>query len=285
MMGSFKRWLAETRGGKIDWDELEASLIQSDLGMELSERILDHLKSQTLSAETIREAVMEEIRKTWPVAPRELNASLSTASPDQPKVVLIVGVNGSGKTTTCAKLAHHYQNKGKKLFLVAADTFRAAAIEQLERWSQSIPCGFFPGKAGGDPAAAAYQGTEAALQDKAELILIDTAGRLHNNNNLLRELDKVKRVIAKLLPDAPQEILLVVDGTSGANSLRQVEEFHGILGLTGLIVTKLDSSSKGGIIAAVKAEHGIDTVMTGTGEGSEDLHPFDLHAYVREIHG
>lgn len=283
MMGSFKQWIAEARGGKIDWDELEASLIQSDLGMELSERILEQLKSRPLSAETIQEAVMDEIRRTWTEPPRKLDDSLADATAEHPQVVLIVGVNGSGKTTTCAKLAHRYQEKGQKVFMVGADTFRAAAIEQLERWSQTIGCGFFPGKAGGDPAAAAYQGTEAGIEYRAGLILIDTAGRLHNKNNLLRELEKVKRVVGKVLPDTPQETLLVVDGTSGANSLRQVEEFHNTLGLTGLIVTKLDSSSKGGIIAAVKAEHDVDTLMTGTGESPDDLHPFELKNYLQEF--
>jgi len=283
MIGSFKKWIAEAKGGKIDWDDLEATLIQSDLGMELSEQTLQRLKSQPLSAETIQSAVQEELLALWPTQPRSLDASLATATSNEPKVVLVIGVNGSGKTTSIAKLAHRYQSKEQKVFLVAADTFRAAAIEQLATWSERIGCGIHKGTENGDPAAAAYQGMEAAQSANADMTFIDTAGRLHNNVNLVRELEKVKRVIEKQHPGAPHEVLLVVDGTNGANAIRQAQDFHQALGLTGVIVTKLDSSSKGGAIAAIKSEIQVDTLFTGSGEGLNDLNPFDPKTYISDF--
>jgi fused signal recognition particle receptor len=283
MIGSFKKWVAQARGGKIDWDELEATLIQSDLGMDLTESVLDRLKSQTLSADTVQSALNEELNHLWPEPPRQLDTNLSAATPENPQVVLVIGVNGSGKTTSIAKLAHRYQSKGQKVFMVAADTFRAAAIEQLATWAGRIGCGIHKGTENGDPAAAAFQGLEAAQASGASVIFIDTAGRLHNNVNLVRELDKVKRVIDKQHPGAPHEVILVVDGTNGSNAIRQAEDFHKALGLTGLIVTKLDSSSKGGAIAAIKSELEVDTLFTGTGESLEDLIAFDPRKYINDF--
>ncbi len=283
MIGSFKKWVAQARGGKIDWDDLEATLIQSDLGMELTERTLDRLKSQTLSAENIQTAVQAELLSLWPTAPRQLDPALAGASSTSPKVVLVIGVNGSGKTTSIAKLAHRYQQQGQKVFMVAADTFRAAAIEQLATWAGRIGCGIHKGTENGDPAAAAFQGMAAAQADAASVIFIDTAGRLHNNVNLVRELEKVKRVIDKPLPGAPHEVILVVDGTNGANAILQAKDFHQALGLTGLIVTKLDSSSKGGAIAAIKSELDVDTLFTGSGESLEDLILFDPEQYINDF--
>lgn len=167
--------------------------------------------------------------------------------------------------------------------MVAADTFRAAAIEQLATWAGRIGCSIHKGTENGDPAAAAFQGMEASKDAAAAITFIDTAGRLHNNVNLVRELEKVKRVIDKQHSGAPHEVLLVVDGTNGANAIRQAEDFHQALGLTGLIVTKLDSSSKGGAIAAIKSELDVDTIFTGSGEGLQDLHPFDPEEYVSDF--
>jgi len=283
MIGSFKKWVAQARGGKIDWDELEATLIQSDLGMDLTERTLDRLKSQPLSAENVQAAVKDELLSLWSDTPRSLDESLAGATPKQPKVVLVIGVNGSGKTTSIAKLSHRYQQQGQKIFMVAADTFRAAAIEQLATWADRIGCSIHKGSENGDPAAAAFQGMEAAQNAETSITLIDTAGRLHNNVNLVRELEKVKRVIDKQRPGAPHEVILVVDGTNGANAIRQAEDFHQALGLTGIIVTKLDSSSKGGAIAAIKSELDVDTLFTGSGEGLDDLHPFDPRQYVQDF--
>lgn len=283
MLGSFKKWVAQARGGKVDWDELEATLIQSDLGMDLTERTLDRLKSQALSAETVTDALNAELLSLWQDSPRSLDTTLQNATPDQPKVVLVIGVNGSGKTTSIAKLAHRYQRLGQKVFMIAADTFRAAAIEQLATWAERVGCGIHKGEENGDPAAAAFRGMEAAQTAGASVIFVDTAGRLHNNVNLVRELEKVKRVIDKQHPGAPHEVILVVDGTNGANAIRQATDFHAALGLSGLIVTKLDSSSKGGAIAAIKSELGIDTLFTGSGETLEDLKVFDPQQYIRDF--
>ncbi|MDD5261462.1 MAG: signal recognition particle-docking protein FtsY [Methylacidiphilales bacterium] len=275
MLSVFKKWIAQAKGGKIEWDDLEAVLIQSDLGLPLTHSILKSLKESPLSRETVSEAAAQSILGLWPTPPRQL-----FVQPGKMSVWLIVGVNGTGKTTSIAKLAHHYQKTGKKVHLIAADTFRAAAIDQLKVWADRTGSGFFAGKENGDPAAAAYQGLENAKRENADLVLIDTAGRLHNKENLMRELEKVKRVIQKLIPDAPHEILLVLDGTNGNNAVEQARQFHSFLNLTGLIVTKLDSSSKGGAIAAIKAEHKIDPVFIGSGEGLDDFREFDPKAYV-----
>lgn len=271
MLGLFKKWVSEARGGKVDWEELEATLIQADLGYTLTQRILQRLKNQPLNAETVENAARAEITALWPRIP-------AAPVPADGEVWMIIGVNGAGKTTTLAKLAHRYQNRG--VHLVAADTFRAAAIEQLRIWSERLGTGFTAGREGGDPAAAAYQGIEDGRKAGAGVILIDTAGRLHNKENLLRELEKMKRVIAKHDPKSPSHILLVIDGTNGSNAVLQAGQFHKSIGLTGVIATKLDSTAKGGAIAAIKAEHGLDTYFLGTGESPEDLMPFQPAEYV-----
>jgi len=271
MLGLFKKWVSEARGGKVDWEELEATLIQADLGFTLTQRILQRLKNQPLNAETVENAARTEITSLWPRIP-------APPVPADGEVWMVIGINGAGKTTTLAKLAHRYQNCG--VHLVAADTFRAAAIEQLRIWSGRLGTGFTAGREGGDPAAAAYQGIEDGMKAGAGLILIDTAGRLHNKENLLRELEKMKRVIAKHDPKSPAHILLVIDGTNGSNAVLQAGQFHKSIGITGVIATKLDSTAKGGAIAAIKAEHGIDTYFLGTGESPEDLVPFQPAEYV-----
>lgn len=265
MFGAFKKWIAQAQGGKVDWDELESVLIQSDLGLDLTERILARLKDRPLNAETVRAAARDEITALWPRVP-------APPVPADGEAWLVIGVNGAGKTTTIAKLAHRYVDRG--VHLVAADTFRAAAIDQLRIWSDRLGTGFTAGREGGDPAAAAFQGLDDARKAGARLTLIDTAGRLHTKDNLLRELEKVKRVLGKLDAAAPHRTLLVIDGTNGANALAQAEQFHKAIGLTGLIATKLDSSAKGGAIAAVKAALGLDTLFIGTGESPQDLKPF-----------
>lgn len=278
MISHFKKWVAELKEGAVDWDRVEAALIQSDLGVPLAHRILEKLKKKPLSAATVQHAVETELLALWPQPVRPLQLPHNGAS-----VWLIIGVNGAGKTTSIAKLAAHFQKKGKKVFLVAADTFRAAAIDQLKIWAERLGIGIFCGKENGDPAAAAYEGLDTAQQDGAELVLIDTAGRLHNKENLMRELAKIKRVLAKKNPDYPQETLLVIDGVSGLNAVSQVKEFHQALGVTGILATKLDSSAKGGSIAAIKADSELDTLFIGLGEQLEDWKPFDPQAYVKRF--
>ncbi|MDR2463305.1 MAG: signal recognition particle-docking protein FtsY [Verrucomicrobiales bacterium] len=274
MFSFFKKWAAEIKGGKIDWDDVEAHLIQSDLGLTLTERILTRLKGQTLSAQTVTAAASQAILSLWDQPVRQLTVS------GDPAVWLIIGVNGTGKTTSIAKLAHRYKKAGKKVHLVGADTFRAAAIDQLKIWADRLGAGFSAGREGGDPAAAAFQGLAAARAADADLVLIDTAGRLHNKENLMRELEKVKRVVQNQSPSAPHETLLVLDGTNGGNALDQARQFHKFLTISGIIVTKLDTSSKGGAVAAIKAEEQIDPLFIGVGEGMDDLVEFNPQEYV-----
>jgi len=196
---------------------------------------------------------------------------------------MLVGVNGGGKTTTAAKLAHQAKAAGRSVVLGAADTFRAAAVDQLQVWGDRLGVPVVSAPPGTDPASVAFQSYEAAVKADADLLVVDTAGRLPNKNNLMLELGKVKRTLQKKAPDAPHRVWLVVDGTSGNNILTQAREFHAAAGLTGLILTKYDSSAKGGMIAAVRAELGVPTYFLGTGEGLDDLHPFDPDAYVRDF--
>jgi fused signal recognition particle receptor len=278
MFSFFKKWVAEIKGGKIDWDDVEAHLIQSDLGLALTAKILERLKGQTLSDQTVTAAASQAILELWPQPVRQ--PAPGKGANGDPAVWLIIGVNGTGKTTSIAKLASRYQKTGKKVHLVGADTFRAAAIDQLRVWADRLGVGFSAGTEGGDPAAAAFQGLDAAKREQADLVIIDTAGRLHNKENLMRELEKVKRVIQKQVPDAPHETLLVLDGTNGNNALDQAKQFHKFLTISGIIVTKLDTSSKGGAVAAIKAEEQIDPLFVGMGEGMDDLVEFNPQDYV-----
>lgn len=280
MFSLFKRWVARIKDGPVDWDELEATLIQSDLGVELSMRLLAKLQKEAVSAATIQQVVCNELLALWPGKVEE-----PVLIPNTLNVWLIVGVNGTGKTTTAAKLAAQYQKRGKKVFFVAADTFRAAAIDQLRRWAERLNVGIFCGKENGDPAAAAYEGIAEARAAGADLVLIDTAGRLHNKENLMRELEKVKRVIGKHDSAFPHHAFQVVDGTSGANTLSQAKIFHEAVPLSGLVVTKLDSSAKGGSIAALKEELGLNTIWIGKGEGVDDIELFNPETYVERFFG
>lgn len=278
MISTFKKWIAEIKDGHVDWEQLEATLIQSDLGITLSHKILEHLKSKSLSAATVQKAVMDELLSLWNKPMRRLEPLKGMMN-----VWLVIGVNGTGKTTTIAKLAAKFQSEGKKVFLVGADTFRAAALDQLKVWAERLGVGIFCGKEGGDPASAVYEGMEAARKAGADLVLVDTAGRLHNKENLMRELVKVKRVIGKQDAAAPHEVLLVVDGTNGMNAVSQAKEFNETLCVTAMIVTKLDSSAKGGAIAACKSEVGLDTLFVGRGEKTKNLQEFIPQDYVKEF--
>ncbi|MEM9444413.1 MAG: signal recognition particle-docking protein FtsY [Verrucomicrobiota bacterium] len=279
MMGAFRGWVDRMKHGEVDWDELEATLIQCDLGLPMVEKILERLKGQNLSATNAQEAAVAELYKLWEDEVRSVDDLLSK------EVWLIVGVNGVGKTTTIAKLAHRFKQRGRKVHLVAADTFRAGAIAQLGVWAERLDLTITSGVEGGDPASAAYKGLEEAETHGANLILIDTAGRLHNKENLMRELEKIKRVINKQDEDAPHETIMVLDATNGSNAFQQAKLFHQGVDLTGAIVTKLDSSAKGGVVAALKDELDIDTLMVGLGEGMDDLMIFDPQAYVESFFG
>ncbi len=290
--------LAQQFAGKpIDWDELEHALIRADLGVPLTTRILKKLQEREawslLGISDVIKVAREEISK---ILPAETKPIVPIAG--SPTVIVIVGVNGTGKTTSTAKLAHYLgsgdlpnrhqvgaiaPNRPHRILLAAADTFRAAAIEQLGIWAKRLGVEMISGQYGADPAALCYDAYESAAKNKIDFLLCDTAGRLHTKTNLMAELQKVKRSIGKKDPDAPHEILLVVDATTGGNALAQAREFHQALGLTGLIVTKLDGSGKGGIIVAIQDELKIPTRFIGTGEKIDNFAPFDPRKFVTEM--
>jgi fused signal recognition particle receptor len=289
----FLQSLAQQFAGKpIDWEELEESLIRADLGVPMTTRIIKTLQEREawalLGIGDVIKAVRAEIARILPA-----NSTPIHQANGKPTVILIVGVNGTGKTTSTAKLAHylmHHVNcrasvsdAGLSVMLAAADTFRAAAIEQLGIWAERLGVEMSRGQYGSDPAALCYEAYQAATKREVEFLLCDTAGRQHTKTNLMAELLKVKRTLAKLDPEAPHETLLVVDATTGGNALMQAREFHSALTLTGLIVTKLDGSGKGGIVVAIQEELGIPTRFVGTGETIDDFAPFDRKTYLENL--
>ena len=279
-LGFFKSLVDKFAGKPVDWDELEESLIRADLGVPMTLRILEALRArgENLTAKTVVEVARNEILQVLP-----MGSPLLRPLPNRPKVVLLVGVNGTGKTTSAAKLANALVQDHHTALLVAADTFRAAAIEQLGVWGERIGVEVVKGQYNGDSAALCYDAYATAHRRNVEFLLCDTAGRLHTKSNLMQELSKVSRTLAKHDPDAPHEKLLVVDATTGTNALVQAKQFHEAVGLTGIIVTKLDGSGKGGVVVAIQNELGIPPRYIGTGEKLEDLAPFDREAFVERM--
>ena len=281
-MRFFKNIIDTFAGKPVDWDELEESLIRSDIGVPMTLRILKTLREREawswVTANDIAEVARDEIGRVLPINPPPIRPL-----PAHPKVILIVGVNGTGKTTSAAKLAFFFKTKRHRVLLAAADTFRAAAIEQLGIWAERIGVDMIRGQYNADPAALCYEAYQAADKHDIEFLLCDTAGRLHTKSNLMAELAKVKRTLSKHDPNAPHEILLVVDATTGSNALAQAKQFHEAVGLTGLIVTKLDGSGKGGVVVAIQDELGIPTRFVGTGEKLEDFKEFDGRDFIANM--
>ena len=289
----FLEALAQQFAGKpIDWDELEHALIRADLGVALATRIIKQLQEREawslLGISDVIKVAREEITKILPKETKPIERV-----PGKPTVILVVGVNGTGKTTSVAKLAHMLKQQRHSILFAAADTFRAAAIEQLGIWAKQLGVEMVAGQYGADPAALCYDAYRKAVGDKIDFLICDTAGRLHTKVNLMSELQKIKRTLGKIDPpspssgvagnDAPHEILLVVDATTGGNALSQAREFHQALGLTGLIVTKLDGSGKGGIVVAIQNEFKIPTRFIGTGEKIDNFAPFDAREFVANM--
>jgi fused signal recognition particle receptor len=266
----------------IDWDELEEGLIRADLGVSMTTRIMKTLQEREawalLGIGDVMKAVRGEIARILPA-----KAAPIRRAKGKPTVILIIGVNGTGKTTSTAKLAHYLRKNRQTVMLAAADTFRAAAIEQLGVWAERLGVEIIRGQYGADPAAVCYEAYQGAAKRQIDFLLCDTAGRQHTKTNLMAELEKVKRALGKLDPDAPQETLLVVDATTGGNALSQAREFHSALTLTGVIVTKLDGSGKGGIVVAIQDELGIPTRFVGTGEKLDDFAVFDAQKFLTEM--
>ena len=279
-LGFLKNLWNKFTGKPVDWDELEEALIRADLGVSMTQRILKTLQESKaqLTADSVVKVAREEIVKILPAEAWMLRPLAS-----KPKVILVVGVNGTGKTTSTAKLAALLKKRGHSVLLVAADTFRAAAIEQLGIWAERIGCPIVKGQYNANPAALCHDAYQKADKEGIEFILCDTAGRLHTKHNLMAELGKVKRVLQKADPAAPHETLLVVDATTGANAVNQAREFHAASPLTGIICTKLDGSGKGGVVVAIQNDLGIATRFIGNGEKLEDFAFFDTREFAEAM--
>ena len=280
MAGFFKKILSKFSKDKIDWDDLEESLITGDLGVKLSMQIIDNLqdKKKSINPDDIISACKEEIRKILPPDTNPLSSKT-----DSTKVILVVGVNGTGKTTSSAKLANHLKNGGANVMLAAADTFRAAAIEQLEVWGTRIDVPVIKGDYQSDPSSVCYDAHSKSINSGVDYLICDTAGRLHTRHNLMEELKKICRTLSKNDDSAPHEVFLVVDATTGSNALSQAKEFNKATKLTGLIVTKMDGSGKGGVVASIANELGIPTKFIGLGEEVDDFKSFKADEYLDEI--
>ena len=270
---------------KIDeayFEELEQILIMADIGVNTVENFLDRLKARVkkeniTDTKYLNEVIVDELFIIY-VNGENITDKINIAK-EGPTVILMVGVNGVGKTTTIGKLAYKYHNEGKKVMLIAADTFRAGAVEQLKVWADRTDSIFY-GKENTDPAGVIYDGLVKAGEEKADIVLIDTAGRLQNKVNLMKELEKMNKVIAKFIPYAPHETLLVIDATTGQNGIMQAKAFKEITNITGIVLTKLDGTAKGGIVLAIKEEVNIPVKFIGLGEQMTDLKPFDIESYI-----
>lgn len=264
------------------FDELEETLILADMGVNLTESVIDELKER-IKSEKIKEGDVAKAALFDILASKLESDTVPLNLSTKPSVILVIGVNGVGKTTSIAKIASYLKSEGKTPILAAADTFRAAAIDQLGIWADRVGVEMIKQSEGSDPAAVVYDAIGAAKKKNADVLIIDTAGRLHNKKNLMDELSKIDRVIQRELPEASRETLLVLDATTGQNALNQAKEFKNSAGLTGLVLTKLDGSAKGGIVFSVKEELGIPVKFIGVGEGQEDLRPFVPQDYVKAL--
>ncbi|MFC1643592.1 signal recognition particle-docking protein FtsY [Chlamydiota bacterium] len=300
MLNIFKRGFKKTRekikqglssviSGKckvIDSDaveEIEECLLETDIGVQTVLEIVEDLKNTKFEAKDLAKNALDKIKTD---IENSLNNDYSlNYNNDGLTVVLVVGVNGSGKTTTIAKIANQLLKDGKKVILSACDTFRAAAIDQLQIWADRLKIGLVKHNYGADAGAVAFDSLEAAISRKADYLIIDTAGRLHTNKNLMEELKKIKRILERRIPGAPQETLLVLDGTTGQNALVQARAFKEDLGITGIVLTKLDGTAKGGIVVSIQKEMGIPVKYVGLGEGMDDLQVFNPHEFAEALLG
>lgn len=297
MLGKLKRGLQKTRENvfsklnnvfsshkKIDeelLEEIEEILITGDVGVDTTLEIIDHLRQQIKkqkleTAEEIQQVLKEELGK-------QLLAPPETVVEQKPFVILVVGVNGTGKTTSIAKLANHYQKQGKKVLLAAADTFRAAAIEQLEIWAQRLGCDIIKHQPGADPAAVVFDSLAAAKARGVDYVIIDTAGRLHTKVNLMSELNKIYRVIDKQVPGAPHEVILVIDAGNGQNAINQAREFVKAVKVNAIFLTKLDGTAKGGVVLSIKRQLGIPVKYIGLGEQMDDFELFNPQEFLEGL--
>jgi fused signal recognition particle receptor len=281
--GQLAQLLGATQITHETWEDLEALLVQADLGIETTAEVLESLRlivrdQGLIYSEELFAALRDELQSRLDPAP-------VLQWKDKPSVIIVVGVNGSGKTTTIAKLGQRFRSEGKTLLFGAADTFRAAAVDQLQVWGDRLRVDVISGAPESDPGAVAFNAVQSGVARHLDLVIIDTAGRLHTRFNLMEELKKVDRVIGKALPGAPHAVWLVLDATTGQNALQQAKAFKEAVGVTGVILSKLDSSARGGMAFAIQHELGLPILFAGLGEKPEDLIPFDPDAFVRGILG
>ncbi|MDN5955587.1 MAG: signal recognition particle-docking protein FtsY [Lactobacillus sp.] len=267
------------------FDDLEDLLIESDVGYETAGQLTDELREEAKlqnakSRDDLKKVIVEKLVDLYDKDGNSEDEKLIYHPEDKPNVYLFVGVNGAGKTTTIGKLAKRFKDEGKSVIMAAADTFRAGAVEQLVEWGKRVDVPVVTGKEKADPASVVYDATERAIKENADYLLVDTAGRLQNKKNLMVELEKIQRIIKKLLPDQPTETLLVLDGSTGQNALLQAKDFDKTTKLTGLVLTKLDGSSKGGVVLAIRNEMNLPVKLVGLGEKAEDLADFDAANYA-----
>jgi fused signal recognition particle receptor len=274
LFGSFLSKFSKSKATIEDIEQFRQILISSDIGVKITEEILELVKRE--KSEELSTAIANSLKSKLTTSSRAINLSS-----DGPTVILLVGVNGTGKTTSAAKLANYYAKSGKKVLLVAADTFRAAAVAQLQTWGQRIGVEVLSASSNSDPAAIAFDGAKKAKDEGFDFLIIDTAGRLHTKSNLMDELGKIQRVVEKVT--LVNEILFVLDGTTGQNGIKQAETFAASVNLTGIVVTKLDGSAKGGIAIATEAALQVPLKYVGFGEGIEDLTPFEADGYIAEL--
>ena len=275
---------------KVDnsyFEELEQILIEADVGVALTlklvENLLDKSQKEGISEPSkINEELIDQMFVSYVEGGESITNEIQFAE-EGPTVLLVEGVNGVGKTTSIAKLAHRYMQKGKKVMLVAADTFRAGAVEQLKIWAERLKCPIVTGLENGDPASVCYDGAKYAKANKVDLMIVDTAGRLHNKANLMAELGKIKRVLEREIPGAPHETCLIIDATTGQNGVSQARALKEVSNISGIVITKMDGTSKGGIILSIRDELGVPVRFIGLGEGMDDLEEFDLDEYLHAL--
>jgi len=294
LLDKFKKGLARTArlfdvrswfGRKVDQsflDDLESRLIQADVGVAATTRIIDRVRA-AYQDRTADEGLVNFVKQELKDLLADPRPGTLAFAPRGPTVLLVAGVNGSGKTTSIAKLAQHLKDEGRTILLAACDTFRAAAADQLTIWAQRSGSDIVKGAPGSDPASVAHDACERALAREVDVLIVDTAGRLHTQTHLMRELEKVKSVLTRKIPGAPHEALLVLDATNGQNAIRQAEVFTKSIGCTGVILTKLDGTAKGGIVVAVRQTINLPVKFIGVGEAIDDLQPFDADAFVESL--
>jgi fused signal recognition particle receptor len=269
-------------------DDLEEALVSADVGIDTTVRIIENIekrvaKDKYLNSSDLNKILQNEIENILVDVPESSSYSFNSKLPSKPFVVLVVGVNGVGKTTTIGKLAHNFKMAGKSVLLGAADTFRAAAVDQLTIWSDRVGVPIVKQPMGSDPAAVAFDTVQSGVAKGVDVILIDTAGRLHNKAYLMEELGKIRRVVQKVIPDAPHEVMLVLDGSTGQNAVEQARQFTAATDVTALTITKLDGTAKGGVVLAIASQFKIPVKFIGVGEKMQDLLVFDKHEFVDSL--